>query len=366
MKSLSIISNNKYFVVLFILICLTNKINSLSSALELSLQSSTDSKQKSKEKDLKEDISDSELDAMLKDPKYAYLLNDSAADLLKASPDSSSKPTKEPEKSEKHKSASSTPTSSVSETPKTESSSHLRKGRERESREKTIDELSLDSLNLKDLKDLDSNLLSSSKLQDLSSSTPKKKEDPLEEKFQSYDFLTKQQARFLIEILKQPVFFNMLPPQAQQIVKVTKDNFQFKMTEDGKIDDFIDANMLNSPNSQSFIDPDGQISRKGTLTLIDPINSKSKFVWTVSNSKTLTFYESQSYLVIVKLYRNSSLILKDIPSTPCFLISNGLSPKEGSMLVCSTSVQEKEVWIQTISSASEKYKVVNNGFLQNK
>lgn len=42
----------------------------------------------------------------------------------------------------------------------------------------------------------------------------------IDEKFKNLDFLTKQQARLLLEILKQPVFYSMLPVDAQQIVKV--------------------------------------------------------------------------------------------------------------------------------------------------
>ena len=45
------------------------------------------------------------------------------------------------------------------------------------------------------------------------------KEDP-NDKFRDFDFLTKQQARYLVEILKQPVFMNMLPTEAQNIIKV--------------------------------------------------------------------------------------------------------------------------------------------------
>jgi hypothetical protein len=40
------------------------------------------------------------------------------------------------------------------------------------------------------------------------------------DKFNDFDFITKQQARLLLEILKQPTFFNMLPKEAQNIVKV--------------------------------------------------------------------------------------------------------------------------------------------------
>jgi hypothetical protein len=108
--------------------------------------------------------------------------------------------------------------------------------------------------------------------------------------------------------------------------------------------------LVNTPNSQTFVDPDGIIGRKGILTILDPENGDSRFVWTVSNAKVLTFFQSQSFLTIVKLYRNSTLQIKDINATPCFLISNKKDPKDGSLLVCSTSTQEKEVWIQTIKA----------------
>ena len=112
--------------------------------------------------------------------------------------------------------------------------------------------------------------------------------------------------------------------------------------------------MTNTPTSQTFIDPDGTIARKGILTLIDPETGNSKFVWTISNAKVLCFFQSQSLLTIVKLYRNSSLIMKDINATPCFLLSSTKDVKDGSVLVCSTSTQEKEVWVQTIKSHLNK------------
>ena len=40
------------------------------------------------------------------------------------------------------------------------------------------------------------------------------------------------------------------------------------MREDNKLNDFIEISLLNSPNSQTFIDPDGKIGRKGVLTLL--------------------------------------------------------------------------------------------------
>lgn len=297
-------------------------------------------------KEKEDTISDAELDEMLKDPKYAALLGGSADELLKASP--ATKPSDKSQDSHPSKSKQAT-------APELGSTSFLKSMKDNNK----IDTSLLDSL-----KDLDSPPIRTLPPK------PKKEEPPVEDKFQTYDFISKQQARYLIEILKQPVFYNMLPSEAKDIVKVTRDNFQFKLTQDGKIDDFIETNMTNTPNSQSFVDPDGQIGRKGILTIIDPINSNSKFAWAVSNSKTLTLFESQSFLVILKLYRNSALQLKDIPVTPCFLISNVNAKSEGSLLLCTTSTQEKEIWIQTITSTIKRFTETkqeqsNNSFLYN-
>lgn len=48
---------------------------------------------------------------------------------------------------------------------------------------------------------------------------------PEEDEFKNFDFLTKQQARLLLEILKQPVFFGMLPDEAQRTVKVMEKKY---------------------------------------------------------------------------------------------------------------------------------------------
>lgn len=243
-------------------------------------------------------ISDAELDEMLKDPKYASLLEGKADDLLKASP--------------------------------------LRKKKDANSVNKEAKK-SVDLIDL-DIKDDDEILKKTSN----------------SEKFRSYDFISKQQARYLIEILKQPVFFNMLPQEAKNIVKVTKDNFEFKMAQDGKIDDFLETNLVNTPSCTSFIDSSGSIGRKGVLTIVDPNNSTSKFVWTVLNSKTLTFYENQSYMSIIRLIRLSQLSIKDISATPCFLVANNKAKSDGSFLICSNNTQEKEVWLTSIKSLNKK------------
>lgn len=128
------------------------------------------------------------------------------------------------------------------------------------------------------------------------------------------------------------------------------DGFAFKTEENNKINDFIETSLTNTPNSQTFVDPDGIIGRKGIITILDPESGDSRFVWAVTNAKCLTFFQSQSFLTIVKLYRNSSLVIKDINATPCFLAFNKRDKTDGSLLACTTSTQEKEVWIQTIKA----------------
>lgn len=120
--------------------------------------------------------------------------------------------------------------------------------------------------------------------------------------------------------------------------------------ETNKLNDFVDSSMINTPTSQTFIDPDGKVGRKGMLTLVDPIDGSSKFVWAVSNAKVLVFYQSQHFLTIVKLIRNSTLNIKDVVSTPCFIIVSTREVKEGGYMVCSSSIQEKEVWVETIKT----------------
>lgn len=257
-------------------------------------------------------ISDAELDEMLKDPKYASLVGKDAAALLSASPTKSK------------------------DSPKPRNLKHQSK--------------------LKDdpLATLEPDV-SAEKPERIEVETKEEKEkrrkrEEMEKKFKGYDFISKQQARYLIEILRQPVFFNMLPTEAQSLVKATKDNFQFKLVQDSKLEDYLEANLSNNPTSQTFIDPDGKVGRKGVLTVIDPESGSSKFLWVISNTRTLTFFESQSFLTIVKLFRNSSLVMRDVPATPCFIVYDRKGTTEGSNLVCSNSTQEKEVWMQTISS----------------
>jgi hypothetical protein len=205
-----------------------------------------------------------------------------------------------------------------------------------------------DSLKTDPLKDISLDLsTSSSSSAATQAAGPIKPED---DKFKAFDFISKQQARYLIELLKQPVFFNMLPQEAQTLVKAVNDNFSFKIAEDGKLNDFIETSLMNSPTSNTFIDPDGKVGRKGVLTLIDVVSGDSKFTWAVSNAKVLCFFQSQSFLTIVKLFRNSSIQIKDISATPCFMLSDKKDSKDGSILACATSTQEKEVWLQTITS----------------
>jgi hypothetical protein len=144
-------------------------------------------------------ISDKELDALLKDPKYASL----AGDLIK--PTDAKTPVTEKPKSH-YMSAS--------------YKEHLERTKKAE-KKSGVEDLDLLSKSLNDpLKDLE--LISTS--EDKKKENKKEKKDDKEEKFKNFDFINKSQARYLIEVLKQPVFLNMLPPDAQQIVKVSYKN----------------------------------------------------------------------------------------------------------------------------------------------
>jgi hypothetical protein len=149
-------------------------------------------------------ISDKELDTLLKDPKYAAL----AGDLMK---------TETLPSSTKSTTSSHYMSSSYKDHLDRISSSKGKSKLLAQSQKVDLDSIDLlgKSLTSDPLKDLD--LLAGAKKED---DKKNDKKNEVEDKFKSFDFISKQQARFLIEILKQPVFFNMLSAEAQQIVKV--------------------------------------------------------------------------------------------------------------------------------------------------
>jgi len=53
------------------------------------------------------------------------------------------------------------------------------------------------------------------------------------------------------------------------------------------------------------------------------------------------------------MYRNSSLKINDILGTPCFMAFNKKDVKDGSNVLCAFSIQEKEIWLQTITNNSK-------------
>ena len=57
--------------------------------------------------------------------------------------------------------------------------------------------------------------------------TPIKKNDEFINNFRSYDFIGKQEARYLLETLKSPSVLSMLPREASDIIMVTINN-QFR------------------------------------------------------------------------------------------------------------------------------------------
>jgi hypothetical protein len=160
-----------------------------------------------------DEISDKELDELLKDPKYAALAGDLAKPTGKASSHSLTSDSLGSSSSSSHYMSSSY-------------KDHLERQKKGDSKTSKIHKDDLDSI------DLLGKSLSSDPLKDLelmgNTGTIKKEDEKKkdkkpneqEEKFKNFDFINKSQARYLIEVLKQPVFFNMLPPEAQQIVKV--------------------------------------------------------------------------------------------------------------------------------------------------
>lgn len=193
---------NKCYYIFIITLHIISIISSL--GVKLNLQKSAVKKE--------DEISDKELDELLKDPKYAALAGDLA------------KPTS------KLKSEASAPSAASSSHYMSSSyKQHLdrqKKGKSNASNASKFHKDDLDSIDLLG-KSLSSDPLKDLELMGNTGAIKKedekkkdKKQSEEEEKFKNFDFINKSQARYLIEVMKQPVFFNMLPPEAQQIVKV--------------------------------------------------------------------------------------------------------------------------------------------------
>jgi hypothetical protein len=112
----------------------------------------------------------------------------------------------------------------------------------------------------------------------------------------------------------------------------------------------------NSINSQVFIDHEKRVGRKGMLSLINQNKGSYSNVWAVSNSKVLSLFNSENYLNIIKIFRNSAIKIIDFLYSPCFFIANKNIKKEKKTLLCAVNYREKEFWINSIKYQMEQYK----------
>jgi len=159
-----------------------------------------------------DDISDKDLEMLLKDPKYAAL----AEDVVKPSGAPSTSTSKSDE-SLLLKNMDLDLKTSVADTKPKWSKGKLDSKLAKDDPLASIDYLSKTLGNSDPLKEFDF-LGGANSSKSFDKKKEKKKEE--EEKFKKFDFMSKQQARYLIEVLKQPAFFSMLPSEAQQIVNV--------------------------------------------------------------------------------------------------------------------------------------------------
>ena len=176
---------------------------------------------------------------------------------------------------------------------------------------------------------------------------------PVVKKEEKLNLISKDEAAYLVEVLNQPAFFNYLPKEAQTIITTAKNDGQLKTRNNSIIVDKLNEMLVNLPNSVGFIDTDGKLGRKGSLTVIDPSNGETQFVWAVANNKVFCLFRSQSFLSINKIIRNSSLRLKDVPATPCFMAADEKESNGSWTLLCSLTVQEKEMWVTTLDEIKQ-------------
>lgn len=183
--------------------------------------------------------------------------------------------------------------------------------------------------------------------------SPKKTEEKKEEDlfFSTFNFISKQKLKTILEKLNQPIFSSYLPQEAKILIEKAL-KFESSFANNDQINNYIDNNMANSQYSEAYIDPDGVISRKGLLTIISKSKKEFKYSlsYSVSNSKVISFFSTSNKDKIIKNYRNSQINVKDINSSPCFYIIRKMKKQNDDSLVCAASVNEKELWYKTIKS----------------
>lgn len=236
---LRIFSKGNIFFLFFVIIaCFSSFKTEFLAAGKAKLSAAAGAKAKAKDSLPKMDdvITDKEIQELLKDPKYADIASNpelvkSLTASLKEEPLTSSSPSKTPHR------PTHTPPASHSHYMSPSYKAHLARVKHTtpSAKPETLGGLDEDILKVSKndlMKDLSldnmpldtsvSPLNKSHKPHPTSSEKTEEKpeKEDINDKFKDFDFLTKQQARYLIEILKQPVFMNMLPAEAQNIIKV--------------------------------------------------------------------------------------------------------------------------------------------------
>ena len=176
---------------------------------------------------------------------------------------------------------------------------------------------------------------------ELSSSIKQTKKE--EHYFDSFKFISNEKLKELLKQLNEPLYSSYLPREAKLLIEKTLSN-DISFANNNQINSYIDTSLSNSFYTEGFIDPDGVISRKGILTLID--KGKNELAFAVANSKVFILYSTENKENIIKIYRNSKITIKDIVSSPCF---NVISKNEND-LICAPSNDEKDLWVKTITT----------------
>ena len=172
------------------------------------------------------------------------------------------------------------------------------------------------------------------------------------------EVIDKPSLRYIIEILKDPSIKSDLAPPDQQYMKPFKDNYAFTYLSPYNqslinVTENIKDLSFNKPIAY-YDDFYNKLSVKGKILLINPNENDNKhflYLYAISNSNTFSLYTTPFYdlsPVPFKLFRKSTIKVNDIPSTPCFYIYLPKEINEGSTLLCSMNVSDKELWLKTL------------------
>lgn len=158
--------------------------------------------------------------------------------------------------------------------------------------------------------------------------------------FKDFNFITKSEMQYLLDVLNQPLFFSHLP---ENVRKIVKEENRHKYNLDSEK---LDMEVSRGNVSELFVDTDGKMGVKGLVQVVDPSASLA-YAYGIANSRLFVVYRNANSNEILAQYRKADMVVKDVKSSPCIVVCAKV-PADGSLLICLQDIDSKEIWLRNL------------------